>query len=107
MPEYLKVPLLFTLVIACLVAGNALLDEAGLLSVTVMGVTLANSRIASLEELRRFKEHAAVLLVSGVFVILTADVDPRLLAQLDWRSAAFVAMLPVQSDDRGYRQSRL
>jgi NhaP-type Na+/H+ or K+/H+ antiporter len=92
-PEYLKVPLLFALVIGCLVGGNALLDEGGLLSVTVMGVTLANSRIASLEELRRFKEHAAVLLVSGVFVILTANIDPRLLAQLDWHSAGFAGLL--------------
>jgi NhaP-type Na+/H+ or K+/H+ antiporter len=77
-PEYLKVPTLFVLVLACFVGGNALLDESGLLAVTVMGVTLANSKIASLAEIRRFKEHAAVLLVSGVFVVLTADIDPHI-----------------------------
>lgn len=92
-PEYLKVPTLFVLVLACFIGGNELLDEAGLLAVTVMGVTLGNSRIASLTEIRRFKEHAAVLLVSGVFVVLTADINPKLLQQLDWRSAAFVALL--------------
>jgi len=92
-PEYLKVPILFVLVLACFVGGNLLLDEAGLLAVTVMGVQLGNSRIASLTEIRRFKEHAAILLVSGVFVVLTADIDPRMLARLDWHSAAFVALL--------------
>jgi NhaP-type Na+/H+ or K+/H+ antiporter len=92
-PEYLKVPLLFVLVLACFVGGNQLLDEAGLLAVTVMGVQLGNSRIASLTEIRRFKEHAAVLLVSGVFVVLTADIDPRMIADLDLHSAAFAALL--------------
>ena len=92
-PEYLKVPLLFVLVLGCFVGGNQLLDEAGLLGVTVMGVQLGNSRIASLTEIRRFKEHAAVLLVSGVFVVLTADIDPRMIATLGWPSAAFVALL--------------
>jgi NhaP-type Na+/H+ or K+/H+ antiporter len=94
-PEYLKVPTLFVLVLACFVGGNLLLDEAGLLAVTVMGVTLGNSRIASLAEIRRFKEHAAVLLVSGVFVVLTADTDPRLLMRLNWETVAFVGLLVV------------
>jgi NhaP-type Na+/H+ or K+/H+ antiporter len=92
-PEYLKVPMLFVLVLACLVGGNLLLDEAGLLAVTVMGVTLGNSRIASLAEIRRFKEHAAVLLVSGVFVVLTANIDPHMLMTLSWQMALFVVLL--------------
>jgi NhaP-type Na+/H+ or K+/H+ antiporter len=92
-PEYLKVPTLFVLVLAAFVMGNSLLDEAGLLTVMVMGVTLGNSKIASLSEIRRFKEHAAVLLVSGVFVILTSDIQPRMVKFLDWHSAAFAALL--------------
>jgi len=92
-PEYLKVPLLFVLVLGCFVAGNALLDEAGLAAVTVMGVTLANSRIASLTEIRRFKEHAAVLLVSGVFVLLTANINLASLRALHWSAGIFVALL--------------
>ena len=92
-PEYLKVPTLFVLVLASFAVGNLLLDEAGLLTVMVMGVTLGNSRIASLAEIRRFKEHAAVLLVSGVFVILTSDIRPQMVKVLDWHSAAFGLLL--------------
>src|ERR1700761_9761727 len=92
-PEYLKVPMLFVLVLACFVGGNLLLDEAGLLAVTVMGVTLGNSKIASLSEIRRFKEHVAMLLVSGVFIVLTANISPAMLALLDWRSAGFAIFL--------------
>jgi NhaP-type Na+/H+ or K+/H+ antiporter len=93
MPEFLKVPSLFVLVLASFAVGNLLLDEAGLLTVTVMGVTLGNSKIASLSEIRRFKEHAAVLLVSGVFVILTSDMQPQIVKTLDWHGAAFGALL--------------
>jgi NhaP-type Na+/H+ or K+/H+ antiporter len=89
-PEYLKVPILFVAVLACFVGGNLLLDEAGLLAVTVMGVKLGNSRIASLTEIRRFKEHAAVLLVSGVFVVLTADTKLIVLRMLNWQHGLFV-----------------
>ena len=54
--------------------------ETGLVAVTAYGMTLANSRLADLSELRKFKEDIAVLLVSGVFVILTADLTPQIIA---------------------------
>ena len=64
-PEYMKVPVLFVVF-----AGSiALLHESGLLAVTIMGVWIANANLSSYEELRRFKEHAKLLLVSGVFVL--------------------------------------
>ena len=92
-PEYLKAPGLFALVLVGLAAGNAMLDEAGLLTVTVMGITIANSRIASLGEIRRFKEHAATLLVSGVFILLTADVQTTLVRHIDWGTIVFTLAL--------------
>ncbi|MGD2133796.1 MAG: sodium:proton antiporter, partial [Maricaulaceae bacterium] len=92
-PEYLKAPVILAAVLACYVAANSLADEAGLLAVTAFGVTLGNARLASIDEMRRFKETIATLLVSGVFVILTASLTPEVIAQLDWRVAAFVAVM--------------
>jgi NhaP-type Na+/H+ or K+/H+ antiporter len=93
-PEYLKPPALLVLVLACFETANLLQEEAGLLAVTAMGVTMANSRIASINELRLFKENIAVLLVSGVFVMLTANLTPETLLALDMRDAAYIlAML--------------
>ena len=95
-PEYLKPPVLLTVVLICFEMANLLQHEAGLLSVTVMGITMANSRIASINELRLFKENIAVILVSGVFIILTANLTWDTLAQLDMRAFAFIfAMLFV------------
>ncbi|NBC94919.1 MAG: sodium:proton antiporter, partial [Deinococcus-Thermus bacterium] len=90
-PEFMKVPVLFTGVLAVFALSDAVLAESGLLAVTIMGIVFANSGLASFEEIRRFKEHATILLVSGVFILLAADMDVERLALLDWRAAAFVA----------------
>jgi len=83
-PEYLKPSVLLIMVLACFEAANMLQHEAGLLAVTAMGVTIANSRVASINELRLFKENITVLLVSGVFIILTANLTMDAIRSLDW-----------------------
>lgn len=104
-PEFMKVPLLFVTLLAVFAISDATLHESGLLAVTLMGVVIANANLPSYEELRRFKEHATVLLVSGVFILLAASLDFSELRQLDWRAAAFVAAVvlvarPADGDDR-------
>lgn len=89
-PEYLKIPLIFVTVIAGYAISDILLEESGLLTVTVLGVTLANSRIASLGELRRFKEMMTVLLVSGVFIVLTATLHLTDLTYIDRDAIGFI-----------------
>ena len=76
-PEYLKAPILLASVIFCYAMAEAIEHETGLVAVTAYGMTLANSRLASLTEVRRFKESIAVLLISAVFVILTANLTPE------------------------------
>ncbi|MEM0898798.1 MAG: sodium:proton antiporter [Pseudomonadota bacterium] len=92
-PDYLKAPILLATVLALFAVSNSILEESGLLTVTIMGITLANSRIASLSEMRRFKETATILLVSGLFILLTAALDWATITSLDWRAAAFVFLL--------------
>ena len=58
-----------------------------------MGVWIANANLPSYEELRRFKEHAMVLLVSGVFVLLVASIDLGSIMALDLRALAFIAAI--------------
>lgn len=92
-PEYMKVPVLFAGVLGAFAVSDALLHESGLLAVTVIGVYLANADLPSYVELRRFKEHATVLLVSGVFILLAANLDFGALAVLDARAILFVALV--------------
>ncbi|MFV0358819.1 cation:proton antiporter [Tropicimonas sp.] len=92
-PEYMKVPVLFVAVLAIFVVTDQIVHEGGLLAVTLMGLVIANSDLPSFVELRRFKEHATVLLVSGVFILLAASMDLGTLSMLDWRAAAFIAVV--------------
>ena len=92
-PEYMKVPVLFVVLLGVFAVSNALLHKSGLLAVTIMGVWIANANLPSYEELRRFKEHATVLLVSGVFVLLAASIDLGSITALDLRAVAFIAAI--------------
>lgn len=89
-PEFLKGPVALTAALTVYVLANRVLDEAGLLAATVLGIVLGNMRLPSIGEIRRFKEHVAIFLVSGVFLLLTADLQPRILLALDWRSLALL-----------------
>lgn len=92
-PEYLKAPVLLTLVIGVFVLSNAIEHEAGLMAVTVMGVSLANMNVTSLRSIHHFKENIAIILVSGIFIVLSASLDYQELAYLNWRFGLFLAAL--------------
>ncbi|MEO1488940.1 MAG: sodium:proton antiporter [Pseudomonadota bacterium] len=86
-PEYLKVPVLFTAVIGVFVIANSIEHEAGLVAVTVMGVTLANTGFSSIRSIHPFKENIAVLLVSGIFILLASSLTMNDLAYLNPQEA--------------------
>ncbi|KEZ77380.1 cation:proton antiporter [Salinisphaera hydrothermalis] len=92
-PEYLKAPLTIACVLVIYGLASEIFAEAGLLAVTVMGMVLGNMNVAGMAELRRFKEYVTILLVSSVFIVLTADLDPKVLRHLDWHAAALVAVV--------------
>ncbi len=92
-PEFMKVPVLFAVLLGVFALSDHLLHESGLLAVTVMGLYIANADLPSYAELRRFKEHATILLVSGVFILLAASMDIEALSMLGWRAAVFIAVI--------------
>ncbi|WP_347553024.1 sodium:proton antiporter (plasmid) [Pseudalkalibacillus hwajinpoensis] len=74
-PEFLKSPIVFAVVIFCFTIPNEIMHETGLLSVTAMGITLANLNISSINDIRHFKENISVMLVSAIFIMLTASLS--------------------------------
>ncbi|MFS2316587.1 cation:proton antiporter [Maricaulis sp. D1M11] len=89
-PEPMKAPLVLASVLVCFASADALASETGLVAVTVFGLVVANSRLASIEEMRRFKEGIAAILVASVFVVLAAALAPAELGQLGWPHYAFI-----------------
>jgi NhaP-type Na+/H+ or K+/H+ antiporter len=92
-PEYLKVPVLLTSVIVVFVLSNQIEHEAGLVAVTVMGVALANMNITSLRSIHPFKQNIAVLLIAGIFILLSASLEFEELAYLNWNFGLFLLAL--------------
>ncbi len=89
-PEFLKAPFILCAVLICYAIADQIEHETGLVAVTALGITLGNARLASITEMRRFKEYVTVLFVSGVFVILTATLTPDVLYAVDWPLIGFV-----------------
>lgn len=89
-PEFLKAPLLLVAVIGVFVGANLIEHEAGLISVTVMGVALANMNVQSVRSIHPFKQSIAILLVSGIFILLSASLDFNELRSLEWRFGLFI-----------------
>ena len=92
-PEYLKAPVLLVLVIAGFVLADIIYHETGLVTVTVMGVVIANRPIYSFGSLRRFKEDLGVLLVSGIFILLPATLDWETMRAFEARFVVFLVLL--------------
>lgn len=92
-PEFLKAPLLLVTVIGVFVIANMLEHEAGLFAVTAMGIALANMRVESLRSLHPTKETIAILMTSGIFVLLAASLKWTDLAYLNWRFGLFLLAL--------------
>lgn len=89
-PEHLKAPMLVVLVPLVFWFSNIVQHEAGLLSVTVMGLVVGNMKLVEREALRHTLENLTVLLLSVLFVVIPAQLQVGQIELLDWRMAIFV-----------------
>jgi NhaP-type Na+/H+ or K+/H+ antiporter len=94
-PGYLQSPVILAAVVVLFAVSNQLQRESGLVTVTLLGIALANQRTATLNHVIQFKENLSVLVVSTLFIVLAANVDlsSAQLTALGWPMAAFMALL--------------
>jgi len=72
-PHYLLNVVSLSLVLLVFVLSDQFAHESGLLAVVVMGMFLGNSDLPSLKELLYFKESLSILLISILFILLSAN----------------------------------
>ena len=84
LPEYLHRVVSLALVLGVFTFANALATESGLLAVTVMGIRLANARDLIIEDILDFKETLTLLLISVLFIVLAARIDPHAFSGMGW-----------------------
>ncbi len=90
LPDYLHIPVTLSVVIALNSVSNLFQEEAGLVSVTLLGIILANQRTFPIKHIIEFKENLQILLISGLFIVLGARVEPETLFQVGWESLFFL-----------------
>lgn len=74
-PHFLQNVVALALVVFAFAGADLVAHESGLLSVTVMGVVLANTNLRKLDQILEFKESLTVILVSLLFIILASNID--------------------------------
>jgi len=74
-PDFLQSPLSLMAVVGLFTLSNHFQHESGLLTVTLMGVWLANQKTVDISDIVEFKENLRVLLISFLFVLLAARIQ--------------------------------
>lgn len=93
-PEYLQNFTTLGIVCGSFALSELIRHESGLLTVTVMGMWLANMKKVDTREILNFKESLTVVLVSSLFIILAARVEFSSFNDLGWK--AVWVLLSVQ-----------
>lgn len=75
LPEYLQPFAVLMVVLGVFSISNQMESEAGLLTVTVMGMWLANAKGINIQQILHFKEHLTILLITGLFIFLAARIS--------------------------------
>ncbi|TEW53275.1 sodium:proton antiporter [Psychromonas sp. RZ22] len=83
-PHYLRNTAVLTIMLGVFVGSNIIQEESGLLTVTVMGIWLANMRGVDIADILEFKETLTVLLISALFILLAARLDSTAMLDLGW-----------------------
>lgn len=92
-PEFLQNPFTLALVACVFTGSNLLMEESGLLAITVMGIALANQQRVDVKNILVFKENLRVLLISILFILLSARLRIRDFEYLNSDSLIFMAIL--------------
>ena len=92
-PDYLQSAVLLATVIALFAVSNAIQHESGLLTVTVLGIALANQKSITLKHIVEFKENLRILLISTLFILLASRVSWDELQGVGWQGLLFLLTL--------------
>ncbi|MFC4994633.1 cation:proton antiporter [Rubritalea tangerina] len=74
-PDFLHSVFLLAIIAMAFSVSNAIQKESGLLTVTVLGIALANQKSVSVKHILEFKETLRTLIISLLFIILSGRVD--------------------------------
>lgn len=74
-PHHLLNVVVLALAVFCFVLSDYLHAESGLLSVTLCGMILSNTKVKGIDKILSFKEEITVILISVLFILLSARMN--------------------------------
>ncbi|MBP8947791.1 MAG: sodium:proton antiporter, partial [Candidatus Promineofilum sp.] len=92
-PDYLQSGVTLMLVVGFFTLGDLLAAEGGLLTVTLMGIALANQTYVPVRHIVEFKENLQVLLIGVLFILLAGRVQIDNLLRVGWPALGFIVLL--------------
>ena len=93
-PHYLLTIFSLAFVLFLFIASSLIVHDSGLLTVVVAGMVLGNIEVKHINEIYYFKESLAILLISVLFILLSANIDISDLQLLqDWRPLTLFALV--------------
>lgn len=92
-PDFLHGVFFLVVALGAFWVSNWMQEESGLVTVTVLGICLANQHYVSVEHVLEFKEHLRVLLISCLFIVLGSRLQLSSLAEIGWVGIPFVLAL--------------
>jgi NhaP-type Na+/H+ or K+/H+ antiporter len=92
-PDHLQSVVALMAVVSTFALSNLLQQESGLVTVTLMGIILTNQRGVNIKPIVEFKENLGVLLLSVLFIILSARLSLEDLVHLGPQSIVFLFVL--------------
>ena len=92
-PDFLQNVVFLAAVVVAFTASNNLQSESGLVTVTVLGIILANQKAVTIKQVVEFKESLRVLLISVLFIVLASRLQLDDLTGLGVWGFLFLAVL--------------
>ena len=92
-PDYLQNPATLATIVLVFASSNTIQSESGLFAVTLMGIYLANQKHIVVEHILEFKENLGVLLLSTLFIVLSARLKISDLELINTGAIIFIVLL--------------
>lgn len=92
-PDYLQNFSAIAIVTSTFALSNTIMHESGLLAVTIMGIWLANMRGVHTRDILNFKESLTLILVSSLFIILSARLEFGGLIAVGWGAVGVLLVI--------------
>jgi CPA1 family monovalent cation:H+ antiporter len=92
-PDFLHGAVFLVAALGAFAVSNWLQEESGLVTVTLMGIVLANQKDIRVHHILEFKEHLGVLLISFLFIVLGSRLEVENLVKVGAGGFFFLVVL--------------